>query len=179
MLDLNRIKEAEENVRKYLDDGLLKKIMFNEQIFKTYLQNSDESLMVAQLIFKNQKSNLWVIVTSYYSMFYIANAVLYRLGYKVGDKIGHKITNDSLIVFVRNKLKKHLMEDFEEIKIEALELVQNKADNIILNYDQERQKRGKFQYQMSEDIKKAKALTSLNRAKEFVNELKNLVEGLK
>lgn len=178
MLDNERIKEAESNIKKYLDDGLMKKTIFNEQIFKTYIKNSDESIIVAQLIFENQRSNLWVIVSSYYSMFYIANAALYKLGYKVGDKIGHKITSDALIVFVRNKLKKYLLDDFEEIKEEALELVQNKTDIIISSYDQERTKRGKFQYQMGEDIKKTKAITSLNRAKEFVNEIKNLLGEL-
>jgi len=176
MLDTERIKIAEGNVRKYLEDGLIKKSVFNEQIFKTYLQNSDESLNVANLILET--SYLWVIVCSYYSMYYLANAVLYKLGYKIGDKISHKITSDSLIVFVRNKLKKSLLESFEEIKEEALDLVQSKVDNLILSFDYERDKRGKFQYNMSEQIKKSKAETSLRRAKEFVNELKNLLEEL-
>jgi uncharacterized protein (UPF0332 family) len=57
-----------------------------------------------------------------------------------------------------------------------MEIVQNKADKIIINYDLEREKRGKFQYNMREEVKEAKAKTSLARAKEFVGEMKNLLE---
>ena len=44
-------------------------------------------------------------MSSYYSMFYIANAVLIKKGYKTGDKIAHKVTADALITIIRSKLK--------------------------------------------------------------------------
>ena len=50
-------------------------------------------------------------VISYYSMFYIANAVLFKIGYKIGEQTPHKITADALIVFVRNKLKKNFFSE--------------------------------------------------------------------
>ncbi|MBU0460564.1 MAG: HEPN domain-containing protein [Nanoarchaeota archaeon] len=178
MLDTEKIKEAEANVKKYLEDGLIKKTTVDKGIMNTYAKNANESLDVAKLISNNGASNLWVVVASYYAMYYLANAVIYKLGYKIGDKISHKITSDALIVFVRHKLKKSLLEDYEEIKEEALDLVQNKADAIILHYDYEREKRGKFQYDMTEEVKEGKAKTSLARAKEFVNEMKNLLETL-
>lgn len=98
------------------------------------------------------------------------------LNYKVSHKISHKVTSDALIVFVRNKLKKELLEGFEEIKEDALELISSKTDNIIQSFDFEREKRSQFQYQMDESIKKSKATTSFNRAKEFIFEMKKLLD---
>ena len=178
MLDKKRINEAESNVRQYLDEGLLKKA-FNETAKQMYVENSDISLQTAKKLFEiedaDYKPYLWIIVASYYSMFYIANAVLIEFGYKVGAKISHKVTADALIVFVRNKLKKELLEDYEEAKGDALELISSKVDVLMQFFDFELEKRSKFQYRMDEDIKRTKALTSLERAKEFVFEMKKLL----
>lgn len=178
MLDDKRIKEAESNVKKYLEDGLLKKIK-NETAQQMYRNNSDLSLETAQKLLmletQNYKPYLWIIVISYYAMYYIANAVLLHLGYKVGDKISHKVTGDALIVFARNRLKKELLEEYEESKEDALELISSKVDILLQSLDFEREKRSKFQYQMDEEAKREKALTSLDRAKKFVFEMKRLL----
>lgn len=120
-------------------------------------------------------SNLWVIVTSYYSMYYITNAVLYKIGYKIGSKISHKITADSLIVFIRNRLKKSLIEDYDEAKEEAFDIIGKETDAIIESFDREMEKRSFFQYETTEEIKGAKAKTSLERAKKFVFEMEKLL----
>lgn len=178
MLSDKRIKEAESNVKKYLAEGLLKKQM-NETAREMYIENSDLSLETAQklLSLENQTYHpyLWIIVSSYYAMYYIANAVLLKIGYKVGDKISHKVTADALIVFARDKLKKEFIEEYEDIKEDALELMASKIDFLLESLDFEREKRSKFQYQMDERVKKSKALTSLERAKQFVFELKKLL----
>jgi len=178
MLSDKRIKEAESNVKQYLADGLLKK-QTNETAKGMYIENSNLSLETAQklLSLENQtyQPYLWVIVSSYYAMYYIANAVLLKIGYKVGDKISHKVTADALIVFTRDKLKKELIEEYENVKEDALELTSSKADSLLESLDFEREKRSKFQYQMDEKVKKSKALTSLERAKQFVFELKKLL----
>jgi uncharacterized protein (UPF0332 family) len=122
-------------------------------------------------------SSLWVVVTSYYSMYYIANAVLFKLGYKVGDKISHKITSDALIVFVRDKLEKSLLEDYEAAKGEAMEL-NDLTDEIIESFDFERRKRSTFQYDMNYVVKRTKAGTSRERAIKFNFELEKLLENL-
>ena len=80
MLSDERIKEAEKNVRSYLSDGLIKKEKFRDIVFDTYMRNHRESLIVARKLFNESLSNLWVVVISYYSMFYLANALLYKLG---------------------------------------------------------------------------------------------------
>ena len=179
MIDQKRIKEAESNIAKYLEEFLLKKEK-NETAKNMYIKNSELSLETSQKLLEleseDYKPYLWVIVTAYYSMFYIANAVLLSLGYKVGDKISHKITEDCLMAFARNKLKKELLEEYETTKEEALEIISSKVDLIIESFEFEREKRSVFQYQMDEDVKKSKAITSLERAKRFVFEMKKLLK---
>jgi len=178
MLNEKRINEAKSNVKQYLKEGLLKK-QENETAKQMYLENCELSLLTAQKLLDMEsggyKPHLWIIVSSYYSMYYIANAVLLDLGYKVGEKISHKVTSDALIVFARDKLKKGFIEEYEDIKEDALELISLKTDSILQSFDFEREKRSKFQYQMDEQVKKSKALTSLERAKQFVFEMKKLL----
>jgi uncharacterized protein (UPF0332 family) len=171
MLTNDRINEAEHNVTSYIKDGLLKKESFKNIVFQTYLRNNRESLLSARKLLNENISNLWVVVISYYSMFYIANAILYKQGYKVGSKIAHKVTSDALIVFIRTKLKKNMLEDYEIAITEALTL----SDNLLQNYDLERVKRSVFQYETTEEIKLAKAKTSIERAEQFTKEIEKLL----
>jgi uncharacterized protein (UPF0332 family) len=175
MPDTKRIKEAESNVRSYLEDGLLKKVVMDKQVQDVLLRNAKESIRAAEEISQKNISDLWVIVCSYYSMFYYANAVLLKFGYKVGEKIVHKVTSDALVVYVRNKLKKNILEEYEETKEEALNLAGIKADALIESFDLEKDKRGRIQYRTDETVKKSKAITSLQRAKEFAREMEKLL----
>jgi len=178
MLDEKRIKDAENNVKTYLKDGLIWKYkIYRKEIFETYLRNYKESLDIAQKLFDQNLSPLWIVVISYYTLYYVANAVLYEIGYKVGTKISHKVTEDALIVLVRNKLKKELLDDYEEAREEALDIIGRKTDEIIESFGQEMEKRAFFQYESTEDIKRAKANTSLERAKKFVFEMKKLLKS--
>lgn len=177
MLDKSRIDEAEKNVRRYLEDGLLTKQTFKKEIFTIFINNAHDSLETAEFLFNNKKSDLWIIVTAYYSMFYVANAVLLRLSYKVGDKIPHKITSDALIVFARNKLKSSLIEEYEEAQSEVLAGI--KADTLLDEFDKERAKRSMFQYETTEVEKHSKAKTSLQRAKNFLFEMEKMLHDLK
>ena len=176
MLDEKRIGEATKNISIYLQDWLLTKVkVSNRKIQQTYERNFKESLEVATKLFNEEVSNLWVVVCSYYAMFYIANAVLYQIGYKVGTKVAHKVTADALIVYVRNKLKKNLLEEYENAREDALEIIGSKTDEIISSFDKELDKRSIFQYETTEEVKRAKARTSLERAKRFVLEMKKLL----
>jgi len=89
----------------------------------------------------------------------IANAVIYKTGYKIGHKIAHKVTAEALIFYVRDKLKKSILEYYDEAKSEALELAGLKTDELIQSFDYERMKRSKFQYETTESIKRSKAKT--------------------
>ena len=175
MLTDKRIKEAESNVKSYIEDGLLKKAIMDKQVINILLRNAKESLRVADEVYKQNLSELWVIVCSYYAMFYTANAVLRKLGYKVGEKIAHKVTADALIVYARQKLKDSLIEDYENTKEEATSLAGLKADSLIESFDFEKNKRSKIQYTTDKIEKKGKAQTSLERAKEFIEEMRKFL----
>lgn len=174
MLSEKRIKEAEINVKSYLNEGLLTKTKFIPKVFAILKNNAKESLSVANFLYKNKKSSLWIIVTSYYSMFYIANALLYKLGYKVGSRIPHKVTADALIVFARNKIKQSLIESYEDVRDEALASM--KSEELIEYFDYERKKRSFIQYDTPEKIKISKVRISLERAKEFMLQISKLLE---
>ena len=173
MLDENRIKEAEKQVRQYIEEGLLKRSLFQKEIYIILLKNAHESLDIAEFLLKHNKSDLWIIVTSYYAMYYVANTVLYKQGYKVGEKISHNITADALIVFVRNKLKRTLLEHYEEAQREALAGI--KVDSLLETFEMERKKRSEVQYEMKESELHSKAKTSIIRAKEFIFEMEKLL----
>ena len=175
MLDTNKIKEAQSNVKSYLQDGLLKRIALNKQVLNILLRNAKESLNVAEEVSQKNISDLWVVVCSYYAMYYSANAVLLKFGFKVGEKIVHKVTSDALIVYVRRKLKDSLLEEYEEIKEEALRLAGMKADTLIESFEFEKNKRSFIQYRTIEVQKQSKAKTSLQRAKEFTREMEKLL----
>ena len=76
MIDEKRKNEAKANFDRYLEEGLIKKE--KSTIAKEmYLKNAELSLQVATELAKSStKPHLWVIVTSYYAMFYMVNGAL-------------------------------------------------------------------------------------------------------
>ena len=176
MIDKAKKKEAKQNFDQYLQDGLIKKEK-NETARAMYIKNAEQSLNLAGECMNSAiRPYLWVVVISYYSMFYLANAVLLHLGYKTGSKVVHKVTSDALIVLVMDKIKKGLLEEYEDTKEDALEIASIKSEEIIALYSMEMDKRSRFQYNMTETIEEQKANTSLKRAKEFIHEMKKLFE---
>jgi uncharacterized protein (UPF0332 family) len=143
----------------------------NHLIYETYLRNARESLKVANQLFQNKTSSLWVVVSSYYAMFYMASAYLYKLGYKSGNEAVHHVVNEALIVKGRHKLKSHILENYNEEREKALTIV----DTYLDNYEREKRKRATFQYETTEDIKESKAQTSLTRAKEFLTLMEEIL----
>lgn len=179
MIDAKQKKEAKQNFNKYLQDGLIKKDR-NETARQMYLKNAELSLNLAEEFMNSElRPYLWVVVISYYSMFYIANAVLLSLGYKTGDKIVHKVTSDALIVLVMDKIRKGLLEEYQDAKEDALEIASIRSEELMTFYVLELDKRSRFQYDMTESIQEQKAKTSLKRAREFILEVKKLLPEFK
>ncbi|HLD79020.1 MAG TPA: hypothetical protein VJA18_00495 [Candidatus Nanoarchaeia archaeon] len=175
MIDEKRRKEARENFSEYLREGLIRK-QKDAEAEKMYIHNSDISLKLAEKMLDDSlKPYLWSIVVSYYSMFYMANAVLLHLGYRTGRKIVHKVTSDALIVLVLDKLRKELLEEYENIKDDALEIASMKSEELMKNYELELEKRSKFQYNMTLKVQEQMARTSVKRAAEFILEMKKLL----
>jgi uncharacterized protein (UPF0332 family) len=179
MIDKERVNDARKRLETFLQNDLIKKEE-NKIALSTYIKNSELSLKVAEKLMGDLelKPYLWVVVCSYYSMFYVANAILLKLGYKTGDEDVHRVTNEALIALVFDKLKKGLLEEYEEIMANALEIASIKAEEILENYEREKVKRKIFQYEMSEEIKKGKAETSFKRAKEFIFEIKKVMNDI-
>lgn len=200
MIDEIRIKEAKANFKVYLDEELIKKDIKISEFKDFFIYNSEMSLKTASVMFdisasKEAKNKLnlnvnfecflWVLVCSYYSMFYMAIALLSKEGFKIGDKIPHKVTEDSLIaLFIDNKKLAKLLEDFEVSKEEALELIgkedmlkkfQMRAENLMTIYNYERKNRNKFQYGTGILTKQNNAFTSLERAKNFFEEIRKIL----
>jgi uncharacterized protein (UPF0332 family) len=203
MIDKERINEAKRNVKQYVDDGLLKLGDKDAPKFVDFfMADAESSLRTASILQEISDDNalketlkvgmdfesyLWVIVSSYYAMFYAATAILAKQGIRTTGQIVHKVTADVLIHFFgsNEKLAK-LLEQYEEAQAVGLELVgredlmkrmQKKADELIIAYEGERKKRSKFQYDIGVQAKKGYAQTSLERAKDFVFEIRKLVKS--
>jgi uncharacterized protein (UPF0332 family) len=201
MIDKERLNEAKRNVKLYMDDGLLK-LGDNDapRFVDFFMANAESSLRTASILQQISDENalketlkvgmdfesyLWVIVSSYYAMFYAATAILAKQGIRATGQIVHKVTADALIHFFgsNEKLAK-LLEQYEEAQAVGLELVgreelmkrmQKKADELIISYEGERKKRSKFQYDIGVQAKRGYAQTSLERAKDFVFEIRKLI----
>jgi uncharacterized protein (UPF0332 family) len=201
MIEKGRIEEAKNNVKQYVDEGLLRTGDKNASKFVDFfMKNAESSLQTASMLQEisgrqelkstlkvstDFESYLWVIVSSYYSMFYAATALLARQGIRVTGQIVHKVTADALIHFFgsNQKLAK-LLEQYEEAKATSLELIgreelmksmQKKADQLIIAYESERKKRSAFQYDIGVQAKRGYAQTSLDRAREFVFEIRKIL----
>lgn len=197
MIDEQRIREANRNVKQYIDEGLLKvKDKDAPKFVSFFMKNAESSLQTASILqeisddealkgtlklSKDFESYLWVIVSSYYSMFYAATALLASQEIRAAGQIVHKVTGDALIhFFVSNAKLARLLESYEETKAAGLELIgreelmksmQRRADELIVAYESERKKRSKFQYDIGVQAKRGYAQTSLERAKEFMFEI--------
>ena len=202
MIEKKRIEEAQRNAKQYIDEGLLKvKDKDAPRFVGFFMKNAESSLQTASMlqeisdqqglkvtlkVSSDFESYLWVIVSSYYSMFYAATALLASQGIKATGQIVHKVTGDALIhFFVSNEKLAKLLEQYEEAQAVGLELIgreelmksmQKKADELIVAYESERKKRSKFQYDIGVQAKRGYAQTSLERAKEFVFEIRKILK---
>jgi uncharacterized protein (UPF0332 family) len=203
LIDKERLNEAKRNVKHYVDDGLLKLSDKDAPRFVGFfISSAESSLRTASILQQisdddhlketlkvgvDFESYLWVIVSSYYAMFYAVTALLAKQGIRAVGQIVHKVTADALMHFFgSNERLAKLLEQYEEAQVVGLELVggeelmkrmRRKADELIVSYEGERKKRSKFQYDIGVQAKRGYAQTSLERAKEFVFEVSKLVKS--
>ncbi|MDO8622900.1 MAG: hypothetical protein Q7R52_01535 [archaeon] len=192
MLENKQIDEARRNAIKSISSGnIIKTKESNYTDF--FIKNAKDSLDSAKVLFDisvdekikntigipNFNGFLWVINSSYYSMFYMARALLESIGVKIKtDESVHFLVFNALIYYFysNGKLEKHFIEDFENAQAESSEILgREKAKEIISNYSSEKDKRAKFTYEIGEIAMKSKAETSLNRAKKFNEEVRKIL----
>lgn len=203
MLDEKRLEEIRKKVPMMVQEKEIIKKEENKKFVSFYLNNALISLQAARIIWETShqqkikqqfsfvddsfEAYLWVINPSYYCMFYMAGALLASEGIKISSEIGvHKKTFEALVYYfyLTNKLPKHFVELFELAQQESLELsgkeevlasMQNKTLELMKSYAYEMGKRSAFTYEIGETAKKQKAETSLQRAQEFYNEVKKVL----
>src|SRR3989344_5067294 len=192
MLEDKKLKEAENRVKQYQNDGIIKTKARPEHV-DFFLKSADDSVDSAKALFElstdpeKQKflgftsfnGLLWVVNASYYSMFYMARALLENEGLKIKTDLSvHAVTFDTLVshFYLNGKLQKGLLDDFVEAKEDAAELLgKQKADELMEEYFYEKKKRGTFTYEMGEILVKSKAKTSLERAQRLRREIKKMI----
>jgi uncharacterized protein (UPF0332 family) len=193
MLDEKKIKESKKRVEDLLHKGDL--IREKEGRFvEFFLKNSTNSFDSARLLFKvstnqelrkatgflNFNGFLWVINACYYSMFYMARALLESQGIKIKtDYSVHIITFDALIYYfhLTGKIEKSVIEELQEAGEEVAEtLSKEKAKILLEDYYNERDKRSRFTYEMGEIALQNKASTSMARAKRFNEALRLILD---
>ncbi len=203
MIDEKKLKEIENLVPKLLSEGFIKKNKEYQRLVDFYKEKALDSLNSANLLlqasvnskvseqlgFKNFNGYLWTINASYYSMFYICNALLASEGIKITAEVGvHKILFKTFIYYfyLNGKITKRFVEELLEAQEDSKELlvmedVLLQADKKILNLIQdlqnEREKRKTFTYELTKDRIEVKAKTSFERAKNFISEISKIIRG--
>lgn len=193
MLDEKKLSEAGKRTAMRIGAG---DIVREEKgrFVQFFLSNAKNSFESAKLLFgastnENLKNAiglsdfngfLWAINASYYSMFYMARALLEKEGIKIKTELSiHSVTFDALVYYfyLTGKLEKKLIEEFAEAGEESMEaLGKQKARELIEDYLYEKSKRAKFTYEIGEVAMKEKAKTSLERAKRFNEEIRKILE---
>jgi len=195
-----QVKEADTVISSLIREDSIVKLSEQEKtkFVDFYRKQANLSLIAADLLYnisteksskefynleRNYECFLWVINSSYYSMFYAIHALLAFKGTRILTKQGiHKITAHALVYYCvkNNFIAKELYEQFVESQNQAAELLnledfQKKAIDLTTKYFYESDKRSKFTYETEEEIKQRHANTSLQRAREFLNEIEKII----
>lgn len=186
MLDEKSIEQSSKIVKELIREEKIVKP--NPKTCEFFARQSQKTLIVTERLLELQDNeaidtNLWVINTSYYAMFFAATSLLAYYGKKldIGQGI-HKATYHALVhYFVKedNKLKRQLAEEYAKAVNDAEQILQigeEKIKELVTNFDFELAKRKTFTYEIEEDASKNKAITSLERAKSFVAEIKRIIK---
>jgi hypothetical protein len=191
VLEERKLKEAEKRTKQHIADGLIKTGKSEHTTF--FLRSSDDSIDSAKVLyeistdpekqryhgFTSFNGLLWTVNASYYSIFYMARALLENAGIRIKTNISiHAVTFDAIVsyFYLTGKLQKALLDDFTEAKEDAAEILgKQRADELIEDYFYERKKRSSFTYEMGETLVRSKAKTSLERAQRFRREIRKIL----
>jgi len=193
MLDEKNINESKRRVEQMLKRNEILKEK-EGKFTEFFLDNARRSFEAAKLLYDSSTKQeikkatgfpdfngfLWVINASYYSMFYAARALLEDSGVKIksDQQSIHLAVFDALVYYFysNNKIEMHLIEEFKEASAEASEILgKEKAKELIDDYLREKEKRGRFTYEMGEIAMQSKAATSLDRARRFNEVIRNML----
>lgn len=193
MFDKKRIEQIKKRIDNFIREGIIIKEK-GKSFVEFFLRNSKNSLDSAKVLYDASTKKeirdifglpdfngfLWTINSSYYSMFFMARALLESEDVKIKTDLSiHLVVFDALVYYfyLNGRLEKRLMEDFAEANEEASEILgKEKAKELIESYFYEKEKRASFTYEMGAIAMQNKAKTSLERAKRFSEEIRKLIE---
>ncbi len=191
MIEEKKLKEVESRMKQYIADRIVVSKQKVEHV-DFFLKNAEDSIQSARCLFDVSTKHdykgyddltgfLWVINASYYSMFYMARALLEHSGIKLkADLSIHALTFDALVhyFYSTGKLQKQLFEFYAAAKEDVAELLgQQRAGEMIQEYFYEKRKRATFTYETGEHAMENKAKTSLQRAIKFNKEIRGMING--
>ncbi len=195
MIEAKKLREVEYRMKSYISEGTVKSEQKTEHA-EFFLTNAEDSLNSARALFVISTNKdyqmytgnvglrgfLWVINASYYSMFYMARALLESERIRIKSDLSiHALTFDALVYYfyLTGKLQKKLFEYYVESREESAELLgQQKAEDLIEDYFWEKGKRSAFTYEIGEFAMQSKAQTSLERAKKFNREIRKIIKKM-
>lgn len=193
MLDEKQLEHLRKRVTLYIQEGVITKESTGKFV-PFFITNAKNSLETARLVytvstkkelqaplgFSDFNGFLWVINASYYSMFYMARALLENSKISLKPDLSiHSVTFDALVYYfyLTGRLEKRLIEDFADAEQEALSLLgKEKAKALIDDYFHEKRKRADFTYELGFVALQHKAETSLQRATHFNEEMRKILE---
>ncbi|MFH1977965.1 MAG: HEPN domain-containing protein [Candidatus Aenigmatarchaeota archaeon] len=175
------IQKARKEYEEAIGAGQIKKSNDNKRFTRFFFERSENSLLTANLLYQisnnsedktslkideSYGSYMWVIVTCYYSMFYMASALISKKGVKVGSSDAHKnVKNAFLRLYIENSdLERRLGMEYTQCKEIAHDLMQ------------ERNKRSKYQYDVGLNVLKRDAEMSIKHAKNFFEKTRKVIE---
>lgn len=174
------IRKAKEEYEQSLKAGQINKSDDNKRFAKFFFERSQNSLLTAGILYQisgspgdksflkiddSYEAFMWTIVSSYYSMFYMASALIAKKGIKVGGIDVHRnVRNAFLRLYIENSdLERRLGIDYTACKEMAQDLMA------------EREKRSKYQYDVGMNAMKKDAETSLRCARNFFGKTRKVV----
>ena len=166
------LAKAKKQYDEALEAGQIEKSASIRAHAPFFLKLSEKSISTAGLLFEisgndsrkkdmslpsSYEGYLWVIVTSYYSMFYMASGLIALKEIKMGNESTHKNVRNAFfrLYIENNNLEKQLGIDYSEVKEMAEDLMR------------EREKRSRYQYNVGTPAMKTDAEVSLRRARNF------------
>lgn len=173
-MNKKKLIQSKKIIEDLISRNLIKKSSIQEADF--FIEKAKNSLETASRLLdliEEEKlcAEMWVINSSYYSMFFAVTAILAKKGNKINSNIGiHKLTYNALIYYFYNQIQENYIEEYKEAIENAEELLgisETQTEELIENYNFELEKRKIFTYFMGRKAEISKAKTSFQRAKDF------------
>lgn len=156
-------------------------------LHQNYFDAAEETFLTAKLVYKassdNQVKELtdldssycsfrWVIIVSYYAMFYAATSILSLLKIKIGEKETHMATLSALYqhLVLTKLLEEKLFEKYKNAQEKSFEIIEKYTSGMI--------KRRTATYDFSKSIEEEDSKQILNNAQEIVKQMKILKNKL-